>query len=208
MAARLCPHCGALSNFTQRTSLGGRWGPREGGVTVDMRIEQCQNCGGLLILLDGTGSAGRAEFLVYPTSVPAVDEAVPQRIRDDYVEGVRCLDIRATKAAATLFRRALQQVMIDQGAEGRTLNLQVQDLAQKGQLPPSLVEMADEIRLWGNLGAHPDSDGLDEIDRGGVQAGREFLDRVFEWLYIFPARVAATRAARLGPASSTPEETT
>ena len=58
------------------------------------------------------------------------------------------------------------------------------------------------LRLAGNEGGHPDTDGLDEIEPEDVQAAREFIDNLFDYIYVMPARIATSRAKREDKKSS------
>jgi len=126
-----------------------------------------------------------------------VHEAVPGPVQEDYIEGVECLGIGANKAAATMFRRSLQQVMINKKAPQRNRLIdQINDLVTSGVLPKEIGVWATEIRLWGNEGAHPATDGLDEITGEDTTGIRGFLERIFEWVYIMPAKISSSRTKR------------
>jgi len=143
---------------------------------VNFLISQCQNCRGLITVILHVHGDDWAEWLVYPRSVPTVDDAVPKPVQADYIEGVECLGIGANKAAASMFRRSLQQVMIDKKAPAqKRLVDQIAALVEGGALPHDLGEWANEIRLWGNEGAHPSSDGLDKITKEETEEIQVFL---------------------------------
>ncbi len=72
------------------------------------------------------------EWLSYPAAVPVVDKAVPANVANDFISGVNCLAISEPRAAATMFRRCLQQIMMEKGAKGGTLHDQIDDLAEGG----------------------------------------------------------------------------
>lgn len=196
MTARLCPHCNVRSNFTPRVGHPGKWGPEENQLVVVLEIEQCHNCGGLIVLKFLENNQGRGEESVFPASIPSVDASIPDRVANDFISGVSCLSINETKAAATMFRRSLQQLAIDRRAEGNTLFDQLNWLQSNTDLPQSVIDWANEIRFWGNSGAHPNEDGLDEISMDAAKEIKAFIERVFEWVYIMPARVEGSRANR------------
>jgi Domain of unknown function (DUF4145) len=93
-------------------------------------------------------------------------------------------------------------VAIEQGAKGSTLNAQLKDLEAKATVHHTLIEWADHIRLLGNNGAHPGSDGLETVSEEEAGDVVRFLDELLRWLYELPAETAAARAARSTPAES------
>ena len=52
-------------------------------------------------------------------------------------------------------RSALQAVLRDRGAQGKSLKEEIDDLAAGGILPPHMKEWAHELRALGNESAHP-----------------------------------------------------
>lgn len=98
--------------------------------------------------------------LVHPPgrSRPTVDsEAIPQALKEDYLEACEVLEI-SPKASAVLSRRVLQGILKEQGYDSRNLHQQIIDvLAQDGPaaLPGSLRDTIDVIRHFGNFSAHP-----------------------------------------------------
>lgn len=198
MAARLCPHCDVTTNFDHKWNLEGYWGRGQDRQQVNLHVWKCQNCGGLITTIDRVHQVtGWVEWINYPRTIPTVHEAVPGPVQEDYIEGVECLGLGANKAAATMFRRSLQQVMINKKAPQRNRLIdQINDLVTSGVLPNEIGVWATEIRLWGNEGAHPATDGLDEITGEDTTGIRGFLERIFEWVYIMPANISSSRAKR------------
>ncbi len=197
MAARLCPHCDVTTNFDHKWNMEGYWGRGQEKQQVNLNVWKCQNCDGLITVVQRVEGNGWVEWLIYPRSIPTLDDAVPKPVQADYIEGVECIGIGANKAAATMFRRSLQQVMINKRAlEGKRLIDQIKSLVIDDVLPEEIGEWATEIRLWGNEGAHPSTDGLDAITGEDADEIRGFLDRIFEWVYIMPAIISNSRAKR------------
>lgn len=150
MTARLCPHCDVKTNFDHKQDFEGYWGREPKRTYVSFHIRQCQNCRGLITIVHRQHQKTWVEWFVYPQSIPSVDDAVPTSAKADYIEGVECLGIDANKAAATMFRRSLQQVIIDKNAPaGKRLVDQIATLVEVGELPKDIGEWATEIRLWG-----------------------------------------------------------
>ena len=67
-------------------------------------------------------------------------------------------------AFAVLLGRVLDDICIDQKAEGANLNQRIEDLASSGQLPPPLKDVAHGLRKLRNFGAHGNYGDLDPND--------------------------------------------
>ena len=55
-------------------------------------------------------------------------------------------------------------------ATGKELKEEINDLLAKGLITKSLHAAAHEVRFFGNFGAHPRDDGLDNITREEADA--------------------------------------
>jgi hypothetical protein len=198
MPARMCPHCNTKSNFTNKTSQQGFFGSPENRNLVAFDIEQCQNCNGLVLIHKRfKENNAREEVLMYPAVSPFLDESIYKPAAMDYLEGMRCFFINANKAASTMFRRSLQQIMIDKSASGKRLIDQINDLRNKRIITDDLADWANEIRFLGNDGAHPADDGLDEISPDEISQIIEFINGLFQYIYVMPAKVAQSRQRRI-----------
>jgi len=80
----------------------------------------------------------------------------------DLKEAARCYNAYAPRAAAVMVRLALERTCIELGAAGNTLHAKIEDLADRGIFDKVLVQGATAMRLFGNAGAHPKDDLLDE----------------------------------------------
>ena len=78
---------------------------------------------------------------------------LPEQVHRAYEAAIRVRSID-TNAFAVLLRRLLEIVCIDRNAEGGKLHEQLKDLAQKGELPAKLADLAGSLRKMGNIGAH------------------------------------------------------
>jgi len=82
-----------------------------------------------------------------------LNKAVPERIRDIYDEASR-IEHTAPNAFAGQIRRALEAICSERGATKGTLVENIQELANRGEIPKTLVEASDLLRLIGNIGVH------------------------------------------------------
>jgi HEPN domain-containing protein len=132
----------------------------------------------------------------YPKRTPKLDPSIPQDVGNDYVEAIKCFDVGANKASVAMCRRALQTSLIQRGAGKGKLVEQIDELSDKGILTEDIKEWAHEIRLTGNIGAHPDQDGLKDVTPQDAEELIRFMEEFLNYVYIMPAKVAAKRARK------------
>jgi hypothetical protein len=183
------------------TSLGhGLGGMRLGGM-------QCQGCLGYIL---GVFSPQGSEFFYrshYPLGKPdeAVAEEIPDHIKDDFKEALRCLWVNAYNATAEMCRRALEASCIDLGAPSdKVLEKMIDWLEINRKITPYLKEAAHKIRLGGNRGAHPHPDGpaavpvvaaagsaeiVEKIGKEHAEAIVEYTREFFHHVYVGPKLV-------------------
>jgi hypothetical protein len=132
----------------------------------------------------------------YPLGKPNDDVAseIPEHIRADFREALRCRWVDAYNATAEMCRRAVQASCIHLGAPSEKLVKQIDWLAANGKITTPLREMAHRIRLGGNFAAHPpeDPDGENEIVMGPEYADAvlEFTGDFFQHVYVMPERLS------------------
>lgn len=117
-------------------------------------------------------------------------ESVPQPIREDYAEANRCRFTQAYKGVVAMCRRTMQAIARDKKAKGKGLKEEINDLHSKGLITKSLHDAAQEIRFFGNYGAHPQDDGLDNITREEAEAVLGLTKEFLVDLYIRPHETA------------------
>ncbi len=86
------------------------------------------------------------------------------RVRSDVREAVAAYNAQAPRAAVVMLRRALQRACCEKGARGNKLWEQIRDLEQRTRVFDSAhASLATATRLFGNFGAHPNDDLLDDL---------------------------------------------
>jgi hypothetical protein len=215
----LCPRCGRISNFSliANTPVSYTNTVTEHGVADwDQQVStlQCQGCHQNTVVVEdeyvggvrrrdggnsGTGQWRGIHWWPMPGMQPGHRD-VPDAVGDAVAEGTRCLAAQSPRAAVVMFRAALQHIVTDLGsAEAQkkpNLAKQLQQMATDGVLHPALAQWADEIRLLGNAGAHPDP--LAPVTTSAAQDLAELLAELLNFLYVTPARVGRARSARTG----------
>lgn len=193
-----CPYCKAVSAFSCVFSVRGNCESR----LYPVSVWECHNCDrAIFVRNEPTPYDHVARELhiqdIYPTDEPTVDANIPSGVASDLIEALRCYNIKANKAAVAMCRRALQKACLNLGADKtKKLVVQIKSLKDAGKLHPDLAEIATEIRIIGNEGAHPDEDGLDDLDEGDVKEGLEFTLELLDDLYVRPKKVESMRLRR------------
>lgn len=91
----------------------------------------------------------------FPTGLRMIDE-IPLEIQSDLKEAARCLCVDAPNAALLMCRKSIERVCIHLGIASTrsTLGSMLQALQSTGKIAQSVIEDFQEIKEWGNIGAH------------------------------------------------------
>jgi hypothetical protein len=191
-----CPFCRERGNFSFEHRASKK--RSTDGKELHFDTLKCQNCTGYVMAFWSAARSGMIhDSIVFPTPtvVTRAPDEWPQDVGANWVEAHRSLFGENWRAAVMMARSALQAAMRQQGATGKTLKGEIDDLAAKEILPPVMKDWSTEIRELGNDVAHPDP-GQRPLSRKDAQDIVEFLDYLLEYLYTLPHRVAQYRARR------------
>lgn len=203
-----CPRCGTVA------AAFGHSQPIAVDETTQVHVATCQVCGeGTIVVETGsrtqvTGSGGRRIFSSdgpifwwpTPNAAERIDTAagVPEKARDAYAEGLRCLAVQAPNAAAGRFRSALAVLADDKGGGGvkaeRTLTGKLKRLFEINPLLVALGEHADTIKVIGDAGTHQEE--WPPLTQEQAQLSGQLVRHLIEVLYEFPARMSRSRPVR------------
>jgi Domain of unknown function (DUF4145) len=157
-----CPHCDRASAFLLATAVHvnatnpslERW----------VAAMQCQGCMKYILAIV-MHAPYNGNFLYeehYPLGKPNDDvaEEIPDHVKPDFKEALRCRFVDAYNATAEMCRRAIEASCLDLGAPKRdVLEDMIDWLEAQRKITPFLKDVAHKIRLGGNRGAHPPEDG-------------------------------------------------
>jgi len=192
-----CPNCKAKTRINYKVIL------KNDDQTI-FTIAECIDCNRLTFMLykmvdDGVRfhhpsySAPVKLIYSYPNMSETKISNIPKKIASSYLEGVRCLDANSPNGAVTMFRRSLQQICVEKGA-----NPKDRLVDQIKVLPEQVRPTAKEIKAWGNLGAHEDSNGkVEEVNKEQADAIKRFLEGVFLVVYQHPIELEHLRGQRV-----------
>lgn len=147
----------------------------------------CKNCRKpVYIVIDKEGIVTDQ----YPKSTIKLPEEIPKKIRVDFKEAIKCFNSGAYKATVTMCRRALQNSTIDLGAsKNKRLIEQINELYDKRIIPDGIKDWSHEIRQFGNFGAHPQDDRLENINEEDSKNILSFLEDFCKYVYVMPEKV-------------------
>lgn len=207
-----CGHCGKLAAFTIRaegTQYGAvldNSGSFDGQDITTWRILECEFCKKPTLQETVTSytmeSADGFSFgmepqsseiiILYPgaktAKVPLTN--LPETIEKKYLAALKVQDIEPS-ACAVLVGRTLEAICNYEKATGQNLIDKVNNLVKLDRIPPTLAEMAHQLRQLRNIGAH---DAKDEITEEDIPTLLDFLEAILEYLYVAPAKIAAVQA--------------
>ena len=201
----LCPHCRTKSHFSPMIHC---WQDE----TKAWVVQKCDSCSEMTLTIfqpSGTVSThpegGYTLDLkstpeeVYPYFIPIPHDSIPEEIAEDYKEAVICFSAGAFNASVVMSRRAIETTAILLGANPTDrLKDKIKYLASKG-LEQSLVDLATEIRLLGNVpAAHADkNDLLRKVTPAECKDVLDFLEAFLESLYIRPSKIKKMKSKRI-----------
>ena len=196
---RYCDHCG---NLTRKIQIGDYdTGPSDSGVFTSYTLYRCDVCKAPVLeqathqLPDDYGGSIQARIYrsaaeivrveqLWPSSLSLPPEA-PARVREIYREAQLVMK-RSPSSFVVQIGRALEAVVNDKDAQGRTLNDRLNWLLREEHLPAVIVQMGHINRIVRNWGAH---DAEIDVEPEDVQVVDEFFKAIIEYLYVAPQKV-------------------
>jgi hypothetical protein len=154
-----CPHCSHSSVFMQITNVAEKPSGYE-NILHWIVAMQCQGCLkyilGIVFYAEYGGSVNYGGHFPLGKPDETVADEIPDHIKPDFKEALRCRFVNAYNATVEMCRRALEASCIDLGASPKdVLEDMIDELEAQRQITPFLKEVAHKIRLGGNRGAHP-----------------------------------------------------
>jgi len=120
-------------------------------------------------------------IILFPISSKPL-AGLPDVIEKAYLAAQKVRNIDSN-AFAVLLGRVLDLICINRGATGDSLYERLASLAQKGQIPARLTEMAHKLRQLRNIGAHAD---LGDLTIAEVPILDDFCRAILEYVYTAP----------------------
>jgi hypothetical protein len=166
------------------TSESDEYPPSESGLLYELL--KCPACREVVLRKyfwhDSMASEDEVTYLpLYPfdTRIPP---GMPEKIESAYRAAIKVKSIDAN-AFGVLVGRVLDMVCADRNANGDTLNLKLKDLSGKGEIPAKLVDVADKLRVFRNVGAHAE---LGELTTSEVPIVDDLCRALLDYIYTAP----------------------
>lgn len=197
----VCPHCDTRAHLEMVHNDFHMAGNGDQFNHVTFRCKPCKKISVRVFLSTQNPYSGDQMLTMkewvakFPASdvIPAnkFTEFAPVLVMEDYTEGLVCLSNGANRAAVSMFRRAIQNAMVDLGADEK-LDL-IDQIKEVGILTKDIKDWAHNIRIFGNWGAHPQDDMLRGVTPELAAEVKEFVDEFLNYVYVMPGKVHAAR---------------
>lgn len=188
MPLRKCPYCKGLSNF----NLSGQM--RQGYLGGCVSLDICQNCSTPVYFVTPSNQDRATILDSYPKLNLEPDKELPENVKVAFVEAIKGLSDGNWNSCVVMCRRALEEAMIDLGAEGRDLFQKIDNLESQRRITPELKAWAHESRLGGKLGAHG-TEHKKWADKDDAEEVLEFSRWFFRYVYVLPRQLADRKEA-------------
>ena len=180
-----CPHCSV-----RHVQTNPRFNEplRAGDGSVLWHVLRCQNPQCQRLVLAQVTAHGTVQGM-FPVGSYELDTLaqISREIREDFREAGLCLGASCFKASLVMSRRVLQRCLKDQGCTQDKLVDAITHAVQNGIVRKAFHPLAEEIRQYGNLGAHPDDDQLTAANRENAHQVLEFARLLIHEFYEVPA---------------------
>ncbi len=135
---------------------------------------------------------------MFPNGHYEIDSAIniSQPIRDEFHEAGTCLDAGSYKASMMMSRRVLQRCLKEQGCTKRNLVDAIDWAIKKNILRKAFHPVAEEIREYGNLSAHPDDEQLQNATKESAEKILSFLRLLIHEFYEVPQNAEHLKTQR------------
>jgi hypothetical protein len=150
-------------------------------------LAQCPACDGVVLRSafwhSGSMDPGDIDYeILYPTIEKGL-RGLPPTIESGYKAAQRVRNIDAN-AYGVLLGRVLDAVCADRRASGETLDQRLRSLAQNGEIPAKLVDVASGLRRLRNIAAHAN---LGELTPAELPVLDDLTRAILEYVYSAPA---------------------
>lgn len=188
-----CPFCFESGNF--EIAYHAEKKKPNSNKKLNFDTLKCGNCSGYVLTLWSNSKEFSShdvhhdfKVLPWPLKYDKYPEHWPESIGRYWLQAKRNISGENWDAAALMARSALQIALRDQKAEGKTLYKEIDNLAEKGILPPIMQDWAHNVRELGNDSAHPKPDQKPTNPKDARDI-LQFLDFLLEYLYTLPKKI-------------------
>ena len=151
-----------------------------------------------LINFDGDiTELGIGPISVSPSNKPNAPRHTPEDVERHFIDGIKILSVDVSAAAGNCFRTALEKATDhllrksdeDSKVTAGSLHDRIKLLKKKNLITPQLIEWAEVIRSWGNMGTHGDP----EFTIEQAHELKKFTEKFLEYVFTMPEEVKKAR---------------
>ena len=122
---------------------------------------------------------------------PRIPSDIPENVKKPLQEAEQAFAVGLYSAAGSCYRKTVERaVKVIKPDLSGMLNKRIRQLETDGLLPHSMIELLDQVRLFGNASMHEDDEDPTEED---CSAARDFCDLFLTYAFSLPAKVAAAK---------------
>jgi hypothetical protein len=183
-----CGHCGnktpmgLIADFKESNE-------KDSGVSevVNWKLLFCPVCRNVVLLYSEWLEGGWVNYdepdyeVLYPAWVSPI-LGLPDEIDEAYQAACEVKNINSN-AFGVLIGRVIDEVCLDRGATGKTFYERLESLAESGEIPERLCDIAHNLRKLRNIGAHADLGNLTEAE---VPVLDDLCRAILEYVYAAP----------------------
>ena len=128
----------------------------------------------------------------YPTPPqPRIPASIPENVSLPLLEAEGSFTDGRYSAAGSCYRKAIERAIrhIDPQISGM-LNKRIRKLEERKLIPHSMIDLLDQVRLFGNTSMHEDEEDPTEED---CAAARDFADLFLTYAFSLPEKVRAAK---------------
>lgn len=185
-----CGFCRESGNFAQHHHIEKK---NASGKVLNYDTLRCENCGNFTMVFWSAGSGLHDRRVVpWPLKYEKYPDAWPEDVGRFWLQAKRGQADRNWDSAAVMARSALQLALRHKQAKGKDLFHEIDDLADRGELPPLMKEWAHEVRILARDPAHPQP-GQEATSGRDVADVVSFLDFLLDYLFTLPTKIEKFR---------------
>lgn len=151
-------------------------------------LQQYWDVGYANIAYFGTEERCCDEEILYPQN--SSDKSLPVEVKQAFDAALKTKNIDKAVCLIAL-RRTLEIIVKEKNAEGRDLWHKIENLSNKGILPPALMHASRITKTYGNMGAH---DPIVNLSYKELDQIIDFVQYILDYLYILPEKLAKIQA--------------
>jgi hypothetical protein len=194
----LCPHCNVYAKFTPQFTIIISKPESKGVQPRDFHtLAECEHCGDVIYVKCWEIDFDPDWWFAYEYHHPRTNfvhstEELPPLVFASFSEAHKCLQAGAYLATLVMCRRTIEALLAERGVD-KKLNLAkaIQKVADDSTLHESMVEVADLVRLLGNIGVHADDEY--QITKEQAEEAYSLTEKLLEMIYILPSRTQKSK---------------